>query len=94
MIAKAKQDPASVPSMPGVEIQWDLGDPSKTRAASKAMMQGYGIVYPAALVSRHTQRLAIDMTVAPMPADAIQMGAAFGVIKLVDDPPHWSSDGH
>jgi len=27
------------------------------------MMQGYGISYPAALVSRHTQRRAIDMTI-------------------------------
>lgn len=24
----------------------------------------------------------------------IQVGASFGVIKLVSDPPHWSDDGH
>jgi len=24
----------------------------------------------------------------------IQVGASFGVVKLVSDPPHWSDDGH
>jgi len=94
MIAQAKQDPATVPSMDGVEIEWDLGNPEATIAASAAMMKGYGIVYPAALVSRHTQRRAIDMTITPMPADAVAQGASFGVVKLASDPPHWSDDGH
>jgi hypothetical protein len=26
--------------------------------------------------------------------DLIAVGATFGVIKLVTDPPHWSDDGH
>jgi hypothetical protein len=26
--------------------------------------------------------------------DLIAVGATFGVIKLVSDPPHWSDDGH
>lgn len=26
--------------------------------------------------------------------DLIGVGASFGVIKLVSDPPHWSDDGH
>ncbi|MBI3677689.1 MAG: peptidoglycan-binding domain-containing protein [Proteobacteria bacterium] len=27
-------------------------------------------------------------------AELIDVGASFGVIKLVSDPPHWSDDGH
>lgn len=27
-------------------------------------------------------------------ADLYVLGATFGVIKLVDDKPHWSDDGH
>ena len=36
---------------------------SASRAAARAMMNVYGIIFPAALVSRHTQRRAIDMTI-------------------------------
>jgi hypothetical protein len=98
MIAQGKQDPALVPPMAGVDIQWDLGSPEATRAACAAMMKGYGIVFPAALVSRHTQRRAIDMTISGpygMSDSALwEFGARFGVIKLVTDAPHWSTDGH
>lgn len=94
MIADAKHDPETVPPMAGVDIDWNLGSPAATIAACRAMKNGYGIVYPAALVSRHTQRLAIDMTITPMPANAVDMGAGFGVVKLATDPPHWSNDGH
>ena len=27
-------------------------------------------------------------------ADVHQIGSSYGVIKLLSDPPHWSSDGH
>lgn len=98
---QAKADPASVPVMAGVDIQWVLETPSASILAARKMMEAYGIVYPAALVSRHTQRLAIDMTIKDAPVegdDLYAMGKSFGVIKLplsvLNDPPHWSSDGH
>lgn len=97
MIAKAKQDPASVPPMVGVDIQWDFGTPEATIAACSAMMKAFGIVYPAALVSRHSQRRAIDMTISNAPyqgEELYAMGARYGVIKLRTDTPHWSDDGH
>lgn len=96
MVAQGKMPPDAVPPMDGVGIQWDLGDPDATRAAAQQMMKGYGIVFPAALVSRHTQRRAIDMTVTGGPKDQAlwDMGRGFGVIKLVTDEPHWSDDGH
>lgn len=109
-------DPSAVPAMAGVDIDWTHGgDIGAARAAAVAMKTAYAIVYPASLESRHTQRLAIDMTItvhagstitdangaehqfttqaSGMYAGVIAIGKTFGVIKLVTDPPHWSSDG-
>jgi hypothetical protein len=64
MVGKSGQDPAAVPAMAGVDIDWSHGgDLSTAKQAAKAMMAGYGIAFPAALVSRHTQHRAIDMTI-------------------------------
>ena len=50
--------------MAGVGIDWACGhDLGQARSAAKIMMATYEIRFPAALVSRHTQRRAIDMTV-------------------------------
>jgi len=64
MIADSGQDPTAVPHMHGVDIDWSHhGDVSDARAAAAAMKSKYEIKFPAALVSRHTQRRAIDMTI-------------------------------
>jgi D-alanyl-D-alanine dipeptidase len=97
MIAQSKMDPALIPPMEGVDIQWDLGNAEATYTAANQMMKAYGIAFPAALASRHTQRRAIDMTVhgtTKSHAELVSMGKTFGVIKLETDPPHWSDDGH
>ncbi len=118
MIGGSGQDPAAVPPLAGVNIDWTHGHSfAAAKAAARQMMQGYQIQFPAALVSRHTQRRAVDMTIkwqgvldvrdfngqshaiASGPRDGsnpqlIAVGASFGVIKLVSDPPHWSDDGH
>ena len=122
-IANGTVNPAKVPLLDGVDIQWvhtDANgnpDPIATKAAAAAMVRGYGIVFAPALTSRHTEGLAIDFTVtwngdltiqdagkvprkiASLPGnggnpDLHEVGASYGVIKLVTDPPHWSSDGH
>lgn len=65
MVADSGQDPAAVPPMGGVDIDWSHGgDIHEARAGAAAMKRGYDIKFPAALVSRHTQRRAIDMTIA------------------------------
>lgn len=68
-IAKGQVNPESVPSMKGVDICWvhrnvagDI-DLSSSRQAAQQMVNAYGIVYAPALVSRHTERLAIDMNI-------------------------------
>ena len=97
MIAEAKQDPDCIAPMEGVDIDWNCGNPDATRVAAVDMMRGYDIRFPAALVSRHTQRRAIDMTITGFHLTGqplYDMGATFGVHKLIDDAPHWSDDGH
>ncbi len=65
MIGQSGQDPASVPKMAGVDIDWThKGNRTAAKAAALAMMAKYEIQFPAALVSRHTQKRAIDMTIA------------------------------
>jgi hypothetical protein len=62
MIGQGGQDPQAVPAMAGVDIDWTHGgDRAAAKKAAQEMMAGYQIKYPAALVSRHTQRRAIDM---------------------------------
>jgi hypothetical protein len=64
MVGGSGQDPAGVPPMKGVNIDWKHGGSIvKARAAAQQMMAAYQIKFPAALVSRHTQRRAIDMTI-------------------------------
>ncbi len=56
--------PDKVPPMDGVDIDWTHGgDHTAARAAAAAMVKAYGIVYPAALESRHIDGRAIDMTI-------------------------------
>ncbi|MBX9573695.1 MAG: hypothetical protein K2X77_32660 [Candidatus Obscuribacterales bacterium] len=121
-IAKGEISPTDVPKMEGVDIDWVHRKPngSVDRAASKQaaeeMVEAYGIAFRPALVSQHTARLAIDMsiswegtlTIKDADGDDIKIssnpksgqnsalhrvGASYGVIKLVADPPHWSVDG-
>ncbi len=116
-------DPAKVPPMPGVDIDWVHKDASgnadlkaSTQAAAE-MVSAYDIAYEPALKSHHSEGKAIDMNISWSGDLAIKdakgnmvtikssprnggnkelhaIGAGYGVIKLVSDPPHWSSDGH
>lgn len=68
-IANGSANPAKVPPMAGVDIQWvhtdtaGNSDAAATTAAAAAMVKAYGIVFAPAVASRHTERLAIDMTI-------------------------------
>ena len=68
-IAHQGLNPQSVPAMAGVDINWVHTNPNGTvnlaasRLAASQMVQGYGIAYAPALVSRHSEGRAIDMTI-------------------------------
>jgi len=68
-IAREALDPATVPAMAGVDIQWvhpganGATDLAASRNAAEQMVQAYGIVFRPALSSRHTEGNAIDMDI-------------------------------
>jgi hypothetical protein len=68
-IARKNLDPGAVPPRAAVDIQWThtdaQGQPdlAASKAAAEQMVVGYGIVFEPVLESRHTQGLAIDMTI-------------------------------
>lgn len=109
MISREGFNPAAVPPMPGVDIEW-------TKAGADEMVAGYGLAYQPAIASRHIDGLAVDMNITVPKTvvmtdgqgrtvqiqagdgdaddDVISVGASYGVIKLRADHPHWSNDGH
>ncbi|MBX3578862.1 MAG: glycoside hydrolase family 19 protein [Rhizobiaceae bacterium] len=62
-IAKLGYEPANVPPMPGVNVVWTHSTLAKSKKAARDMVAAYGIVHKPALNSRHTEKLAVDMTV-------------------------------
>ncbi len=90
LIAKGVVEPAKVPAMKGVDIDWQHrtsnapnGDDA-LRAASQ-MAAAFGIRYAPALVSRHTQRRAIDMSIAWK--DALTIRDAEGATCTISSLP-------
>jgi len=65
-IVNADVDPKTIPSMAGVNINWDHGDNAKSVQAAQAMINGFGMqnlnVSPA-LASKHIDREAVDMSI-------------------------------
>jgi hypothetical protein len=116
-VAKGLIAPDLVPAEDGIEIEWDHGDLTKSRAAAQEMLALFGLKVQPSLTSLHISGLAIDMdidwpgtieiktatgeivAVGP-PRDGgtnktlHTVGASYGVLKLLSDPPHWSSTGH
>jgi hypothetical protein len=62
-ISRGDVKAADVPAMSGVNIDWVHDTEAASKQAATAMANGYGIVFPPALVSRHTEKAAIDMTI-------------------------------
>ena len=60
-VSKGTTAAKDVPAQAGVDIIWDHGTDEKSKAAAKEMVDEFGIVGPAALVSNHIAGNAIDM---------------------------------
>ncbi|MBY0294752.1 MAG: hypothetical protein K2X71_01760 [Methylobacterium sp.] len=91
-IARKAVAPFAVPAMAGVPIQWDHGTLAKSRKAAQDMVNGYGIVHRPALKSRHTDALAIDMTIAWSGALAIRQKN--GTTLTIGTQPRNGSNSH
>lgn len=69
MIAQGKVEPAKADAMQGVDIQWDHGNPKKSKAGAQEMVDGFALAVPPAstnppaLTSNHIAGNAIDMMI-------------------------------
>ena len=77
-----------VPAMGGVDIEWDHGSDEKSRAAAREMASAYEIVYPPALLSRHAERSAIDMTISGVRNKNIKNASGTEVLIKKDSDLH------
>lgn len=68
-IALGKAKPSDATKKAGVDIEWDHGDPAKSKAGAKEMVDGFGLAVPPrssvapSLTSNHIAGTAIDMTI-------------------------------
>jgi len=68
-VAREGMDPATVPEMNGVPIDWvhrdakGVPDLAASRAAAEEMVRAFNIVYRPALTSRHSEGKAVDMNI-------------------------------
>jgi hypothetical protein len=69
LIGLNKAKPTDARVMPGVDIEWDHGDPDQSQKGAKEMIDGFGLAVPPisinapALDSNHIAGKAIDMTI-------------------------------
>lgn len=88
-VAHGTLRPDEAPARADIPIVW-------TVEGAHAMVDTYRLAYRPALTSRHIEGRSIDMSIAGWPGtlpDLYALGKAYGVKKLVTDPPHWSDDG-
>jgi len=68
LIGLGRNKPSDATVMTGVDIEWDHGDPQKSKAGAREMIEHFGLVVPPsstnppALQSNHIAGQAIDMT--------------------------------
>lgn len=94
-IAKNGTSPIGIEKKAGVNIDWahldanGKSDKKAAVAAADAMVRGYGMAHIAVLVSRHTQKRAIDMTISGIIGKSVNdaSGKAFTIHSLKDLNP-------
>ena len=62
-VANGEIDPADVPTVAGLDIQWDHGAPGPSRRAARDMVNLFNMAHIASLTSNHIRGTAIDMTI-------------------------------
>jgi hypothetical protein len=94
-IARLTLDPASIPALAKVDIQWvhpdgnGTADVTASRKAAELMVEGYGIVFAPVLKSRHTEGNAIDMDISWQ--GALTIADANGKPVKITTPPRAGS---
>jgi len=90
MVADSGQDPVKIPKMAGVSVQWAHPTLAGSKAAARAMKSKYGIAFPAALASRHTQGRAVDMTISWN--DMLSISDFDGKLRKITSTPRTGSN--
>lgn len=68
-LSQGKVKASAIPTLAGVDIEWDHGDEAKSKKAAKEMVTGFGLAVPPrstnppSLTSNHIAGKAIDMTI-------------------------------
>lgn len=62
-VAYGEIDPKDVPKRGGLDIEWDHGNPEKSRKAAEEMVKLFNMAHIAALSSNHISGKAIDMNI-------------------------------
>ncbi len=84
-ISKGGFDPSKVPPMTGVAVEWVHSTLAKSRKAARDMVAGYGIVFKPALNSKHTEGLAIDMTISW--SGSLKIKQQDGTVRTISSSP-------
>lgn len=100
-IAKDGASPTNIEAKAGVNIDWahldatGKSDPKAAVKAASAMVSGYAMAHSAVLVSRHTQKRAIDMTISGVVGKSVNdaSGKATPIHSLRDLNPVGKSYG-
>lgn len=97
-IARESLSPVNVPTLAGVDIQWDHRkangqlDLVASRNAAEDMVLGYGIAFKPALNSQHTRKLAIDMTISW--SGTLKIKNAQGSVVTITSSPRTGQNGN
>jgi hypothetical protein len=62
-VARGEIAPDKVPTVAGLNIEWDHGDPKKSRKGASEMVELFNMAHIASLTSNHISGKAIDMTI-------------------------------
>ena len=86
-IAKKGKKASTVPAEPGVDIDWDHGDETKSKDAAQKIVTAAGLAYQASLTSRHISGKAIDWTITW--SGDLEIAKKDGTkVKIKSDPKH------
>lgn len=62
-VAYGEIQPAEVPAIAGIDIEWDHGDDEASRQGAREMVNLFNLAHIASLTSNHIAGKAVDMTV-------------------------------
>lgn len=82
-------NPSKVEVRADIPISWTL-------RGAQEMVVTYDLAYRPSLTSRHIDGRAVDLEIDGWKGsdqELWDLGASFGVHKLIEDRPHWSDDG-